>query len=799
MILSRPVVMFMIALGALAAGRPATATPVITRIEPAGAPRGGEVEVVIRGRDLADPKELFFEGGGIEVASLEGVDGTAVKARLRLAADCPPGPRKLRVRTKDGLSELRSFRVGLLEQQAEKEPNGDLATAEPLALHRTIAGVIKPEDVDCFRVRVPAGGRITAAVDAVRLDQQMLDPHLEIVDSKGFVVAACDDHPLLEQDAMLAVTVAEAGDYTVRLRESAYGGTENSVYLLHIGDFPAPHVAWPPGGGPNAEIEFEWLGDPAGPFRQKVTLPATAGLEGLADVYPARDGRQGPVPLPVRVSPLSATAEAEPNDDPGKASRATGPAALYGRLGVEEDVDWFRVEAPKGTKWNVRGWGRRLGSPIDLVVNVHRDNDKRERITGNDDAEGPDSAVQLTVPEEGGFLVRINDHQRRGGPEFIYWIEAEPAAPEVQVSVPVGRSNTQERLVAVVPRGNRTALVLNTARADFGGTARVALTGLPAGVSAQVPDAVGNSPATLAVFEATAEAQPTTALAGVQVAAADDGRTLGGLRQKTDLVFGLPNNAVYRIALTDRLPLAVVEPAPIRVTLEQPAVPLVRRGSLELKVKVERLEGYDGRVRLFFPFRPPGVGAAASVDIPEDKSEGVYELTANPDAPVGEWRVAVTAMAQPKADSRGDGEMLVSTGLMTLKVAEPVVEMAAELTGVEQGQETKIVWKVQKPGQFSGNAKARLRGLPAKVEAPELEFPATATEVVFPVKVAADAAVGAQKNVFCEFRVPQGDAVIVHATPPTTLRVDKPLPPDEDEQPKPEQPKPEQPKPEAKS
>ncbi|NCX99002.1 MAG: hypothetical protein EBX35_10630, partial [Planctomycetia bacterium] len=182
--------------------------------------------------------------------------------------------------------------------------------------------------------------------------------------------------------------------------------------------------------------------------------------------------------------------------------------------------------------------------------------------------------------------------------------------------------------------------------------------------------------------------------------------------------------------------------------------------------------------------------------IPEDKSEGVYELTANPDAPVGEWRVAVTAMAQPKADSRGDGEMLVSTGLMTLKVAEPVVEMAAELTGVEQGQETKIVWKVQKPGQFSGNAKARLRGLPAKVEAPELEFPATATEVVFPVKVAADAAVGAQKNVFCEFRVPQGDAVIVHATPPTTLRVDKPLPPDEDEQPKPEQPKPEQPKPE---
>jgi hypothetical protein len=788
---ARPAVVFAIVLGMLLASRPAAATPAISRIEPAGAPRGAELEVVIRGRDLADPKELFFESGRIEVVALEGVDGATVKARLKVAADCPPGAHKLRVRTKDGLSELRSFRVGLFEQQAEKEPNGDLATAEPLTLPRTIAGIVKAEDVDCFKVQVPAGGRIAAAIDAVRLDQQMLDPHLEIVDAKGFVVAACDDHPLLGQDAMLAVNVPEAGDYTVRLRESAYGGSDNAVYLLHVGDFPVPHVAWPPGGAPNAEVEFEWLGDPAGAFRQKVTLPAAAGLEGLADVYPARDGRTAPVPLPVRLSPLSATAEAEPNDDTKKATKATGPAALYGRLGVEEDVDWFRVEAPKGSKWHVRAWGRRVGSPVDLVVNVHRDNEKRERITGNDDAEGPDSAVQLTVPEEGAFLIRVNDHQRRGGAEFVYWIEAEPAVPEVHVSVPVGRTNTQERLVAVVPRGNRTALVLNTARADYGGAARVAITGLPAGVSATVPDGAGNAPATLAVFEAAADAQPATVLAGVQVAAADDGRTLGGLRQKTDLVFGLPNNAVYRVALADRLPLAVVEPAPIRVTLEPPVVPLVRRGSLELKFKVERLEGYDGRVRLFFPFRPPGVGAAASVEIAEDKSEGVYELTANPDAPVGEWQVAVTAMAQPKANSRGEGEVLVSSGLVTLKVAEPVLEMTAELTGVEQGQETRIVWKVQKPGEFAGNAKARLRGLPAKVEAPELEFAASATEVVFPVKVAADAPVGTNKNVFCEFRVPQGDAVIVHATPPTTLRVDKPLPPDEDEQPKPEQPKPE--------
>ena len=137
MTLARPAVVFVIAVGMLAASRTAMATPAISRIEPPGAPRGGEVEVVIRGRELANPKELFFEGRGIEVASLEGVDGGTVKARLRVAADCQPGPHKLRVRTSDGLSELRSFRVGLLEQQVEKEPNGDLGSAEPLTLPRT--------------------------------------------------------------------------------------------------------------------------------------------------------------------------------------------------------------------------------------------------------------------------------------------------------------------------------------------------------------------------------------------------------------------------------------------------------------------------------------------------------------------------------------------------------------------------------------------------------------------------------------------------------------------------------------
>jgi hypothetical protein len=762
---------------------PAAAAPTIARILPPGGPRDATVDIEISGRDLAEPRELFFQEPGITVEQLEANGDRGLKARLRIAADCPTGPRKFRIRTRDGLSELRTFRVGILSQESEAEPNNELETARSVTLPQTITGVVTGEDVDCFKVHLPANARLAAAIDAVRLDQAMFDPHLEIVDSRGFVLAACDDHALLGQDAMLAVTVPEEGDYFVRLRESAYGGNDGCVYLLHLGDFPVPHLAWPPAAQPGAEVEVEWFGDPAGPFKQSIKLPAAAGPEGLVEVHPVRDGVTGPVGVPLRLSPLAAAAEAEPNDSTDKATPATAPAALLGRLDAADDVDWFRVEAAKGSKWRVRAWGRRLGSPIDLVLNAHRADDKRERITGNDDADGPDSRLEVTAPDEGAFLIRVNDHQRRGGPDFAYWLEVEPAEPAVNVSVPPGRSNTQDRLVAVVPKGNRTAMTLNTSRDGFGGAVRISFDALPAGVQATVPDAAGNAPATLVVFEAAADAAEATTLAGVAVTASEDGRPLGGLRQTTDLVFGQPNNAVYRTALDDRLPVAVVDQAPIRIELEEPNVPLVRRGGLDLKIKVERIAECEGKIRLFLPFRPPGIGGPSTVEIPVDQAEATYPISANPDAALGDWQLAVTAMLKPKEKGRGDGEMLVASRLVTLRVAEPIVELAAEGTSVEQGQETTLVWKVEKPGEFAGVAKARLFGLPSKTEAPELDLAATATELAFPVKVAADAPAGSHKNVFCQLRVPHGDSWILHATPTTQLRIDKPLPPEEDANP----------------
>ncbi|MFM8579686.1 MAG: PPC domain-containing protein, partial [Planctomycetaceae bacterium] len=512
------------------------------RIEPPAGTRGTEVQLTLTGSDLADPKELFFEEGRIEVVSLEAA-GAGVKATVRIPADCPLGAPRMRVRTATGLSELRLFQVHRWPQDQEKEPNdlpGKAMPVDALGGTRTIWGTIRGEDVDGYRLNLPAGARLSAVVESVRLDQQMLDTHLELVDEAGFVVAACDDHPLLSQDPALTLTVPKAGEYVLRVRESAYSG--NGVYLLHLGTFAVPKTAFPPGGVVGEEFEVEWLGDPDGPFRQRVRIPA-AGIDRLAWVCPTRDGTDSAVRVPLRPTEKAPLLESEPNDEPTQPDELVDTVAACGRMDASDDVDWIRVKAEKGSKWRVTGWGRRIGSPIDLVVAAHRDDDKRQQITSSDDADGPDSLLTVTTPAEESFLLRVSDFQRRGGPEFVWWLDLEPVVEKVTVSVPPATTRTQQRLVAAVPRGNRTALVLNASREGCNDSVAIALDGLPAGVSAIASTLEAAAPAALVVFEAAAAAPAAVGLVDVAVTLGEgqDARRMGGLYQGTDTVLGEPN------------------------------------------------------------------------------------------------------------------------------------------------------------------------------------------------------------------------------------------------------------------
>lgn len=772
----------------------ALASPTILRIEPPGGPRDGEITIQIHGRQLGDPQELLFEDGLIEVRSLKAIDGRRLEAALAIPADCPPGPHRLRVRTARGLSTLRTFRVGLLPQQTEKELAGGKEAARndtPASAERvelpgpdglTIHGVVQAEDVDCFWLHAAAGERIAAAVAAVRLDHTPFDPFLEIIDADGFVIAASDDHPLLEQDAMAAATVEKEGDYVVRIRETAYRGSDDCHYLLHLGRFPVAHVAVPPGGRPGETIDLEWLGDPAGTFSGRLTLPEAfrrndAAIAGLYRARPILEGVSAAEAVPLRITKLPVAMEAEPNGNPKQAAAHPLPTAIWGRLSEPDDVDWVRLEGAKGSKWRVTSWGRRLGSPVDLVLNAHRDDAKRQRITGNDDAAGPDAAITVTVPEEGSFLLRINDHQRRGGPEFVWWIEAEPVEPSLDLSVPPARTKTQEGLVAEIPRGNRVAMVFNASREDFRGTAAVEAADLPAGVTASFSLLGPGAAATLGVFEATADAPLAASMAGLAVKNAEPpGAHLGELLQTTELVHGQPNREPWRTSSSNRLPIAVVEEAPVTIHLDTPPVPLVRSGRATLEVRIDRHPEFTGKIRLDLPFKPPGVGATAGVNVPAGASQAEYELSCGADAPLASWELAVAGTITPEGEAAKRWQpMRIATRAVPLTVAEPMLTLVVAKAAAEQGTATAMRATLAEPATLEAAAEATLLGLPAKTKSSPVQIEPGATEVTFEVEVAEDAPPGRHGNVICEVRVPRGEHVVVHRMPATELRIDKPL------------------------
>ena len=183
------------------------AAPTIGPVSPAGATRGSEVEVVISGTNFHEVQEIFFEDGIIQQKKIEAVNDKQLKATLFVPEDAPFGNHRFRVRTKKGLSLLRTFRVGPFPQVAETETN----TSNPKVVNNTpdtaqeiqvpetggltIAGVVRQEDVDCYRISLEKGQRLSVAVDAVRLNYTPFDPYIDVINEAGFVVSASDDIP----------------------------------------------------------------------------------------------------------------------------------------------------------------------------------------------------------------------------------------------------------------------------------------------------------------------------------------------------------------------------------------------------------------------------------------------------------------------------------------------------------------------------------------------------------------------------------------------------------------------------
>ncbi len=767
------------------------ADPGLRMILPRGGQRGAEVVFTFQGERLKDAQEVLFYTPGFEATKIEPAeDGKSAKVTVKIAADCRLGEHVAQLRCASGVSDYRTFYVGALPETAEQEPNNEFEKPQPIPLGTTVTGIVQNEDVDLYVVEAHKGQRINVEVEGLRLGTEintLFDPFVAILDQNRFELAVADDTPLVHQDGVASIIAPEDGRYVVLIRDSSYRGNGNCHYRLHVGEFPRPLAVFPAGGPAGQETEVKFIGDPAGDFTQKITPPAEPNAPFA--LFAEQEGRIAPSANPFRVSPFPNALEQEPNGD-AKAVTAAAvpvPVALNGVLSEPKDTDFIKFSAKKGQALRIECYARRLRTPIDPVLSVHKADGGQ--LAANDDNGGPDSGLDFNPPEDGEYFVAVRDHLWRSGPEYVYRVEITPQTPELDLSIPRVTRYDQTRQRIVIPQGGKFATLVNASRRNFGGELVLETDRLPPGVTLAFEPMAANLNSMPVVFEAASDAPAGGFLVDLKGFKKDGPKEqFGRFGNRADLIRN-QNNSMLWTRDVDRVAVVVVEKLPYSIEIVEPKAPLVKNGSLGLKIVAKRDEGFTKPITVEFPFRPPGVGTSANMTIPEGQNEVVYPLNADGNGAVGLWKVFCVGIADV------GGNAVVGTGLTNLTVADNNFQLAMERTAVKQGETIEVYAKIEQKAPFDGEATLTLLGLPNKATAEPVKITKDATEVRFTVKTEGDTPTGRHQNVFCQVTLPVNGEEIAFRGGQVELRVDPPPP--KPKEPAPEKPK-EEPKPEEK-
>jgi hypothetical protein len=758
-------------------------SPVIRTMKPAGGRRGTEVVVTITGQRLTDTRDFLFYQPGISVRKIEGAREDQVRVTLAISPDAAPGLYDFRLRTATGITPLKTFSVGVLEETDEIEPNNDFARPQPIKMNTTVNGVANNEDVDYYAVKAKKGERITVEIEGMRLGLVLFDPYVAILNSKRFELASSDDSPLVWQDGLVSIVAPEDGTYIVVAREAAYAGNANCIYRLHVGNFPRPRATFPAGGKVGQELSVRWIGDVLGERTTSLHLPSLPDRHfGLL----AHD-EQGIAPFAnvFRLSTLDNALETEPNDSPATANPCMPPVALNGVIAKAGDTDRFSFRASKGQRYDVRVFARQVRSPLDSVLSIAAEGGGR--IGANDDSDGPDSFVRFVAPRDGEYVVTISDQLKMGGPDYTYRVEIATATPKLELSTPneAPRRGTGTMAVAV-PRGNRQAILINARRTEFGGPVALSLDGLPTGVSFEAETIGPGMDVVPVLFSATREAPVKASLASVSGRPASSQVTVPSEFSSTaELVLG-QNNVPFWTRTVESLAVAVTEEAPFSIEVIEPKVPLVRNGTMELKVVAHRKPGFTAPIGILLPWNPPGISSKREAVIAEGQNEGTILLNAGSGAPLATWKIVVNGTyiepppgppptgAAARRRNRG-GRLTVSSQLARLTIARPYLALKFTPVSVDQGDDLDLGVKVEKAVDFTGEAKVTLLGLPNKVTTQPVAITRDSTEMVFHIKTDRTSPPGEVKNLFCQVVITQNGEPILHNLGTGRLRIDRPL------------------------
>jgi hypothetical protein len=582
-----------------------------------------------------------------------------LKVRFQVAADALPGVRDVRLVTPLGASTLGQIVVVRDPIVRESANNDTLQAAQAITLPATVCGAIeKPEDVDFYKFKVAANTALTFHVRCQRLENRIhdlqahADPIITLRNALGTVLASSDNY--FFGDPLLHYRFATAGEYSLEIRDTRYGGNPYWQYSIEINDRPFVSAVHPLQVTPGRPTRLNLLGHnlPAQPVAS-LTLPEGTPEGPREVVLPLGAERTNVVP--VFVSRLPAVSETDgEHGTPAKAQTVAVPSGISGRIAREDEADCYTFEAKAGERFDIAVVARSLQSELDSLVRIV--NDKGQTLIENDDGQDryvhADSRIEnWAAPAAGRYTIEVRDLHGRGGPNFVYFLSIVRAEPRFELEI-----DTDKTLLA--PGLSSVIFVRATRKAGFEGEIQLAVEDLPPGVTASCGRILaGGRDGCILVKAAPDAKQAAVNLRVFGTAARPDGKgKLEATARPLQEIY-MPGGGRFHYP-ADMHTLSVGTPLELRsVKISPTSISLKPGESKKIEVTIERAPGFKGNVTLDTVYQhlgsiyggsmPPGVtidDRASQTLLAGEQSKGTIVLKAAPNAkPVDKQQVPIMA------------------------------------------------------------------------------------------------------------------------------------------------------------
>jgi hypothetical protein len=718
------------------------AAPSLKTLRPFGAQRGTTFTLTLVGQELTAGSELITTLPATISRLSPSRDlktpETELPFLIELRADAPLAHYPVRLRTREGISNVMLFSVGDFPEIEIKKAEDDQEVkdkARSVSPPVIISSSLKAGEQDVFKFSAAAGQNLVFEVEARRM-ASAIDPVLRILDSNSRELAFNDDAPGIGVDSRVEVKFPRAGEYRVVVHDSRFSDQEQNFYRLKIGNYLFAESIFPLGGerGKDVDVTFQG-GNLPKPVVVRASLKYPPSHEVAMINLPAAKEPPGSLPLPFVLGDLPEILEPES----GAPSNLAGDTIVNGRISKPGEKDLYRLTVKPGEKWlfeiQAAGLGTsRLGAYLGvsdsamkhLASAVDAGSLLQTGFSFVPREKGVDPKLLFTVPENVEELtLSVEDINNRGGPAYGYRLRATRKIEEFSLELVAPFIN--------IPAGGSAAISVRVIRDTYSGPIKLSVTGARSDITTEGGHIPANAREGLIVVTAKPNAvvpaadlevwgegisssrEPIRRRAGgpgLITAVKGARREVGGGSMATQK----PHVARW---LGMQLPAGVAGPPPIVFELEEREIKLVQGLKQDFPVKVRSNVPLNAPIRVE-GMQPLGLDVSikgAAVDAKTNSAP--VQLSSTFNSQIGRFDMVMVA----RADLGGREVRVVSPCITVELVRAFTLVLPAPGIQLASGGKFVLEGKIHRQFPFQEAVHLKVEDLPLHVTSAPVDVP----------------------------------------------------------------------------